>query len=213
MSSAETTRGARLVKPSWKDPRLLIGILLVLAAVAAVVALVGNAEKTVGVYVARDTLVVGQPVTTESLAVVRVRLGDVDGKYYGEGDRLPANAVAVRVVPKGELVARSSLGGVDALDRKPATLALTEPLPQEIVVGTHVDVWVAMPDDKNGFSKPVLLLPGAEVAQVNTAGTALGANKTTQLMVLVTDDQMPRILGAVANKAKVAVVWNPAGTP
>lgn len=213
MSSGDAVRGARLVKPSWKDPRLLIGILLVLVAVASVVALVGSAEKTVGVYVARDTLVVGQPVTAESLAVVRVRLGDVDGKYFAEGAPFPAHAVAVRMVPKGELVARSSIGGVDALDRKPASLVLTEPLPREVVVGTHVDVWIAMPDAKNGFSKPVLLLPGAEVAQVNSAGTALGANKTTQLMVLVTDAQMPRILGAVANKAKVAVVWNPAGTP
>jgi hypothetical protein len=30
-------------------------------------------------------------------------------------------------------------------------------------------------------------------------------------MVLVPDDQMPNLLGAQANKAKISVVWNPGG--
>ena len=70
----------RLSKPSWKDPRLLIGILLVLASVAGVVALVGNADSTVPMYAAKDALVVGQKITAESFTVVQVQLGDVDGK-------------------------------------------------------------------------------------------------------------------------------------
>ena len=53
------------------------------------------------------------------------------------------------------------------------------------------------------------MLPGAEVAALNDASSGLGSGKSTQLMVLVTDLQMPKFLGAVANKAKVSVVWNP----
>jgi len=203
----------RLAKPSWKDPRLLLGILLVLSAVAAVVALVGSADKTVDMYVARDTLVVGQTVTADAFATVKVRLGDVDDKYFPAGAVISANAVAVRMVPKGELVPRSSIGGVDGLDRKPASVTVTEPLPKEVVVGSRVDVWVALPNDRNGFDKPLLMLPGAEVAALNAESMALGSGKTTQLLVLVSDEQMPQILGAIANKAKVAVVWNPAGKP
>ncbi|MGO4384564.1 hypothetical protein [Specibacter sp. RAF43] len=202
-------RGARLAQPSWKDPRLLVGILLVLASVASVVALVGGADKTVPMYVARDTLVVGQPVNAGSFDTVRVRLGDVDGKYFSPRDALPGHAVAVRMVPKGELVARSSIGATDALDRKPASVTVAEPLPKEVVVGSRVDVWVALPDERNGYKEPELMLPGAEVAALTSASMALGAGKTTQLMVLVTDAQMPKFLGAIANKAKVSVVWNP----
>ncbi|WP_125609627.1 hypothetical protein [Specibacter cremeus] len=201
---------ARLAKPSWKDPRLLVGVLLVLAAVAGTVALVSGADKSVDVYVARDTIVVGQPLTPDSFDRVGVRLGDADGKYVRAGAQLPENAVAVRMVPKGELVARSSVGGVDGLDRKPASLSVTEPLPRQVVVGAHVDVWVALPDDRNGYQKPELMLPGVEVAELDSAATALGTGKTTQLMVLVSDAQMPRILGALANKARVSVVWNAA---
>lgn len=199
----------RLSKPSWKDPRLLIGILLVLASVAGVVALVGNADSTVPMYAAKDALVVGQKITAESFTVVQVQLGDVDGKYLDPTDELDVNAVAVRMVPKGELVSRTSIGRIDALDRKPAPITITEPLPKEVVVGAYVDVWVALPDDRNGFVEPVLMLPGAEVASLSAASGTLGASKNMALMVLVTDAQMPKFLGAVANKAKVSVVWNP----
>lgn len=203
----------RLSKPSWKDPRLLIGILLVLASVAGVVALVGNADKTVPMYAAKDAIVVGQKITPDSFTIVQVQLGDVDGKYLDPADDLDANAVAIRMVPKGELVSGSSIGQIDALDRKPAPITITEPLPKEVVVGAYVDVWVALPDDRNGFVEPVLMLPGAEVASLSSASGSLGASQNMALMVLVTDAQMPKFLGAVANKAKVSVVWNPGATP
>ncbi len=204
-------RAPRLAQPSWKDPRFFVGILLVLASVAGVVALVGGADRTVPAYVAKDALVVGQTITRDSFDIVQVRLGDLEAKYLDPGGALPGHAVAVRMVPRGELVPASSIGGTDALDRKTASVSVTEPLPKEVVAGSHVDVWVALPDERNGYREPVLMLPGAEVAAVNDATTSLGSGKSTQLMVLVTDVQMPKFLGAVANKAKVSVVWNPGG--
>lgn len=209
MASEAQGQAARLAKPSWKDPRLLIGILLVLASVAGVVALVGSAGRTVPMYAAKDALVVGQKITPESFTIVQVQLGDAGGKYMNSQVVLGENSVAVRMVPKGELVARSSIGQTDALDRKPAPVTISEPLPKEVVVGSHVDVWVALPDERNGFQAPVLMLPGAEVAALNVAAGSLGSGKYMQIMVLVSDAQMPKFLGAVANKAKVSVVWNP----
>lgn len=213
MAVEEHGSAPRLSKPSWKDPRLLIGILMVLASVAGVVALVGSAGKTVPMYVAKDALVVGQKLSNDSFTIVQVQLGDVDGKYLDPQEGLAENSVAVRMVPKGELVSLSSVGQTDALDRKPVSVTVDEPLPKEVLVGTYVDVWVALPDERNGFQAPVLMLPGAEVAALNVAASSLGSGKNTQLMVLVTDAQMPKFLGAVANKAKVAVVWNPGAAP
>lgn len=203
------TQVGRLRKPSWKDPRLFVGILLVLASVAAVVALVGNANKSIPVYMATSELAVGQSLSADSFSVVNVRLGDLDGKYYRPSDLLPTNAVAVRMVPKGELVPVSSVGGTDGLNRKPVSVEVTEALPKELVAGTRVDVWVALPNDLNGYKEPVLMLPGVEVASLSSSQSGFGTGKNTQLMVLVTDAQMPSFLGAVANKAKVSVVWNP----
>ncbi|MBX7445420.1 MULTISPECIES: hypothetical protein [unclassified Arthrobacter] len=203
---------ARLKRPSWKDPRLMVGILLVLASVAGVAFLVGSADRTTEVYAARDGIAVGETLTPENVVRVKVRLGDAEQHYITASDGLPQGTVAVQRIAKDQLVPRASLGEVDQLNRKPVAIQVEQSLPSQAVPGARVDVWVAQPDAKNGFSEPKLVLPGAEIAEVTTGSTALGSSKTTVLMVLVEDGQMPALLGAQANEAKISVVWNPGGT-
>jgi len=107
---------------------------------------------------------------------------------------------------------RESFGQPDALARKPVAVTVDEALPPQAVAGSRVDVWVALPDNRNGFSEPALLLRGAEIAQLTPGSNALGAQRSTVVMVLVPDGQMPKLLGAQANKARISVVWNPGGS-
>lgn len=202
---------ARLKRPSWKDPRLLVGVLLVLVSIAGVIFLVGSADRTTEVYAARDGIAVGERLTPENVVRAKVRLGDTEQHYITVEAGLPENVVAVQRIAKDQLVPRASLGGVDQLNRKPVALNIEQTLPSQAVAGARVDVWVAQPDAKNGFSEPKLILPGAEIAEVASGSTALGSSKTTVLMVLVEDKQMPALLGAQANEAKISVVWNPGG--
>jgi hypothetical protein len=141
----------------------------------------------------------------------KVRLGDTEAHYVTVEAGLPEGLVAVQRIGKSQLVPKESLATVDSLDRKPVAIIIGEPLPPQAVAGTRVDVWVALPDARNGFSEPKLLLPGAEIAQVTAASTTLGSSRSTVLMVLVADSQMPALLGAQANQAKISVVWNPGG--
>ncbi|HEY8752121.1 MAG TPA: hypothetical protein VIM40_00520 [Arthrobacter sp.] len=211
MSHDAGTTGARLKPPSWKDPRLLVGVLLVLASVVGVISLVGSADQTTEVYAARDSIAVGEKLTADNVVRAKVRLGETEEHYVTVEAGLPDGLVAVQRIGKNQLVPRDSLATVDALDRKPVAVTIEEALPPQAVAGTRVDVWVALPDARNGFSEPKLLLPGAEIAQVTVGSTALGSSRNTVLMVLVADEQMPAILGAQANKAKISVVWNPGG--
>ncbi|MGJ3188769.1 SAF domain-containing protein [Paenarthrobacter sp. FR1] len=211
MGPSATVAAARLKKPSWKDPRLLIGILLVLVSIVGVIAIVGTADRTTQVYAAREDIAVGQRVTKADLSVVNVRLDDVESGYLTVEGGLDEGKVALQRVAKNQLVPRENLGMADALNRKPVAISLEEELPAQAVPGARVDVWVAMPGSNSSFDKPQLLLPGAEIAQVTEGSSTLGSSRTTVVMVLVTDEQMPRMLGAQANKAKVSVVWNPAG--
>jgi hypothetical protein len=211
MSVSATATGARLKKPSWKDPRLLVGVLLVLASVVGVISLVGSADQTTEVLAAREAIAVGQKLTPDNVSRVKVRLGDVEQHYITAESGMPEGMVAVQRIGKDQLLPRESLGSVDALDRKPVAITVQETLPEQAVAGTRVDVWVSLPDAQNGFAEPRLLLPGAEIAQVTSGSTALGSSKSTVLMVLVGDGQMPAILGAQANEAKISVVWNPGG--
>lgn len=213
MPTAESTPpGSRLRRPSWKDPRLLVGLLLVLASVAAVVALVNSAQQTVGAYAAKEDIAVGQAIDPSRLMKVDVRLGDAEGRYLVAGE-VPDGKVALQRVPKGDLVPASSLGDARDVSRKPVSIGIAQPLPAEATVGTRVDVWVALPDGRNGFAEPVLLVPGAEIAHIEASASTLGGSRETHVLVLVDDSRLPKVLGAQANSAKVSLVWNPAGGP
>lgn len=211
MSPDPTATAARLRRPSWKDPRLLMGLLLVLLSVAGVVFLVNSADRTTEVYAAGEDIGVGEALTPDNLVRARVRLGATEEHYLPVQKGFPEGVVAVQRIGKDQLVPRANLGEVDGLDRKPVALAIDQALPSQAVEGARVDVWVAQPDAKNGFSEPTLLLPGAEISEVSEGSTALGSTKTTVLMVLVEDSRMPALLGAQANDAKISVVWNPGG--
>ena len=202
---------ARLKRPSWRDPRLLVGILLVLVSVAGVVFLVGSADRTTEVFAARDGIAGGERLTQDNVVRAKVRLGDTESQYITAESGLPEGVVAVQRIGENQLVPRASLGEVDELDRKPVAITIEETLPAQAVAGARVDVWVGQPDARNGFSEPKLLLPGAEIAEVAAGSTALGSSKKTVLMVLVEDSHMPALLGAQANGARISVVWNPGG--
>jgi len=212
MSGSAAAEGARLKRPSWKDPRLLVGILLVLASVVGVVSLVGAADQTTEAYAAREPIAVGETLTTDKLHRVKVRLGEVEQHYLTPESGLETGLVAVQRIGKDQLLPRESVGQLDRLDRKPVAVTVEESLPAQAAAGSRVDVWVALPDARNGFSEPALLLSGAEISQITEGSTALGSSRSTVVMVLVPDAQMPKLLGAQANKAKIAVVWNPGGS-
>lgn len=212
MSLTTTVQAAapRLKKPSWKDPRLLLGVMLVLASTAGVVALVGSADQTTEVFVVDENIPVGTPVSAEDLAVLPVRLGDISGAYLPAADGIPENAVATSLLRRGELVARSDLGTADGLDRKPVGLRVDDLLPSGTQAGSRVDVWVAMPDERNGFKEPQQILTAAEISELTVDESVLGATRSTQILVLVEDTDLPGLLSAQSNGAKIAVVLNPA---
>ena len=144
MSGSAAAEGARLKRPSWKDPRLLVGILLVLASVVGVVSLVGAADQTTEAYAAREPIAVGETLTVDKLHRVKVRLGEVEQHYLTPEAGLDAGLVAVQRIGKDQLLPRESVGQLDGLDRKPVAVTVEENLPAQAVAGSRVDVWVAL---------------------------------------------------------------------
>lgn len=207
-SPVNTEAPLRLRKPSWKDPRLLVGLLLVCVSIAGVIVLVESADKTIGVYAAREDLPVGKELTEDSLRVVPVRLGEVEGSYLTVKEGLPDNAVAQRLISGGELLPASGVGSADDLDRKPVGLTIEEPLPAGTVTGDRVDVWISPRGEGNEFEEPELLLESAEIYDYTEQDSALGATQTARVFVLVGEESLPVLLDALSNEAKIAVLVN-----
>ncbi|WP_028279448.1 hypothetical protein [Arthrobacter sp. H5] len=202
----------RLRRPSWRDPRLLIGLLLVLASVAGIIALVESIDRTTDVYAAREDLPVGSEITAEDFMIVPVRLGDLQDTYQPAREGIPENAVVLRLINGGELVPSNAIGGADLLGRKPVGLNVTDPLPQETSAGDRVDVWISPKGEGTSFLEPQLLLEAAEISEYSPDEGTLGGSLSTRVYVLVDDEKLPGLLEAISNEARIAVVLNAGGS-
>ncbi|WP_432565610.1 hypothetical protein [Kineococcus sp. SYSU DK003] len=199
--------------PSWRDPRLLLGIALVLGSVVLGARVVGQASDTVGVYALTRSVGAGQPVTAADLRVVQVRLDDATLRtYVAAGADLSAGAVALRGLGGGELLPLSSVGRVGDLTARPVTVPLGGNVPQGVAVGALVDVWV-VPATEVGTDAgdPVRLVEAAEVSAVVEGGGALGTGRGADVQVVVPEGAMPTVLQAVSADDDLVLVPVPGG--
>ena len=200
----------RLGRPSWKDPRLLLGILIVLASCVGVVALTSSMDRTTPMYSAKADISLGEEITAEKLTVVNVKLDALEERYVPADPSLLEGTRANSLVRAGQLLPRSSLGLDDGTNRRPVSIDLADALPAAITSGAHVDVWVSLKDRKaNAYAPPTLLLPSAEVTGRTERATGFGGTAGTLVEILVVDSGLADLLEAMANDARITVVFNP----
>ncbi|WP_380167544.1 hypothetical protein [Jannaschia sp. R86511] len=204
-----TVPARRVRRPSWRDPRLLVGLVLVLGATALGGVLVAQADDTVPVLAAGSTVVRGDTLEQADLQVVRVRLGDAGAAYVAAADALPADSVALRTVPAGELVPASAVGRADELEARPVALPWQGPRPEGLVRGAAVDLWVAPREGTSEFGEPDLLVASADVFAVVEGSTGLGATGGAQVQVMLEPDGVRALLAALAAEDRIDLVLVP----
>ncbi len=212
---------ARLRPPSWRDARLIVGLVLVLASVALGARVVAAADDTVPVWAAGGTLPAGRTLADGDLRAVRVRLGAGAAPYLAVGDPLPPGAVLLRAVGAGELVPASAVGPPQAWTRRPVAIPLTGPVPDGLRVGARVDVWSSAREPggpgsggpQAAYRPPVRLAEGAEVFSVTVPGSGLAAATGSSVQVLLPEQELRTALDALANGARIAVVPAPGSAP
>lgn len=205
----------RLRRPSWRDTRLLVGVVLVLASVVLGASVVAAADDTVAVYAARDTLAPGDPIRPGDVAVVRARIVTGADRYLSATSELPPGLVALRTVGAGELLPSSALGNSAELELKPVAVPYADAVPSGLVKGALVDVWISLRDAERAgaFDPPERVVEAAEVAEVTSASGTLGAGRASAVQVLLAESQLAQVLDALANDARVAVVVVPGSAP
>ncbi len=201
---------ARLRAPSWRDPRLLVGLLLVLGAVVLGARVVAAADDTSPYYAAARPLVPGDRVGPDDVRVVDVRLPDSADGYVGARDPLAPGTVATRTVGEGELLPLAALGTQGDVALQPVGIPVEAAAPG-LGTGAVVDVWVALPDPERAgsFLEPERTVQGATVAGVTDSGSALGGTGGRTVEVLLEQDALAEVLGALANDAVVSLVPAP----
>jgi hypothetical protein len=201
---------ARLRRPSWRDPKLLAGVLMVAGSVALGSWVVSAAEASTPVWVAREALTPGDTVREGQISVARVRLEAAEAeRYLAASEPLPDDAVAVRAVGAGELLPRAAIAAGADLDVRPVALPVTDPPSAGVDEGAQVDVWVTPEASEDATPVPRLLAERLTVVEVSRPTGALALGGQTVVHVLVPTDTLPDVLGALAGPAAVHAVLVP----
>jgi len=190
----------RLRRPGWRDPRLLIGLLLIAISVTAVTAVVRSADETSPYYAASSTLTPGSVITRDDVRVVHVR---IDGGEYVAAGEEPWGRVVTRVVGKGELLPTGALTAADAFDARTIAVRTSLPLADGIEAGSIVDVYLTSDD---AAPKTVVVARGLTVESVEHDGGSFSGTTIETVYVVVPKEGVADLLDALAWGGGISVV-------
>ncbi|GLY28418.1 SAF domain-containing protein [Kineosporia sp. NBRC 101731] len=202
------TAPARLRRPGWRDPRLIVGLVLLFGSIAAGARLVAEAGQTRAVYAARGALPPGTALTAEVLRVVRVRVDGTGAGYLDADSPLPVGAVLVRTVGDGELIPMAAIGSAASLSVRPVVIPFDGPPPGGLAAGGRADIWAALPREEGraGYQVPRQIASDVEVFAVTGPGTGLNSSRSGSLQVLVPEQKLTDVLEAVSGEARLSIL-------
>ncbi|MGV8877322.1 MAG: hypothetical protein ACOH1K_07410 [Rhodoglobus sp.] len=193
------------------DPRLAIGIVLVVASILGVVTLVATADDSIEVYAASSTLTPGDRVTGGDLVLRSVKLNESSKFYLAQGE-LPAEGfVATRPIGAGELIPASSLGSIEGLSLTAVVVSPQSGLAETVEPGASVDVWASAQNEDGGYGAPGVIISGATVVRLIEEDSLVSSARGSALELLVPRSRVARLLEAMANGDALSVI--PANLP
>ncbi len=205
----------RLSRPRWRDPRLAVGLVLVLGSVVAGGRAIAAAEDTEPVYATTQALTPGDEIGAEQVRVVRVRIPEGTAPYLQADRTIPTGAVALQGLGAGELIPLAAVGQTSAVPVQPVGIAIAQRLPSAVRKGSHVDIWAAEPDPDRSmhYLPPQRLVAGVQVAEIQESATSLGVSNAQTVQVLLDAQGVPTVLAALANDAVISVLPAMPATP
>jgi hypothetical protein len=200
-------KAQRSRQPGWRNPRLLLGLLLVAASVVVGARLMAAADDTVGVWAVARDLPAGATLESDDVQRRQVRFPDAataDG-YLAASDDLPSAATLNRPVAAGELLPRAAIAAEADRDlvEVPISVAVDD-LPSTVRQGSVVDVWVTPKVATVGGQRPtaVPVLTDVVVVAVPHGSNSLAPESTRQVIVGVPSDragELGKALGGISD--------------
>jgi hypothetical protein len=202
-------QAARARPAGWRDPRLVVGVVIVAVCVLLGARVLAAADDTVAVWSLRHDVPAGAVLHRADLAVARVHFAGAGADRYLPASAEPADgSVALHDLSAGELLPRSAVGdgGGRALVEVPLSVA-PDDLPASVVRGATVDVWVtpngSTPDDR---ARARLALEDVVVVAVPERGDSLAPQTTRQVIVGVDRADVDALADALGQLADGRVV-------
>lgn len=193
-------------KRFWFDPRLAIGLVLIIASVAGVLGIVSSADASVSVLAARDALAPGDRIDEDDLILTTVRLTRADDLYLVPGDVPEVGLVVTKAVGEGELVPTSAVGSTSGTRFASVVVTIHGQLPAAVQSGATVDLWAARKGELNAFGAPAVIVSGATVVRLIESEGLVTSGDAMAIELLVPRTRIARVLEAVANSDALSIV-------
>lgn len=189
------------------DPRLGIGVGLIIASIVGVWSVVQAADRSSPVFVASSTLSVGETITIDDLSVAHVRLESAAGRYLST---LPDDGLVVtRTIFEGELVPRAAVRTDAEVQVSAVVVESAIALAGSVQPGSRVDVWAAEQQEDGSFAPPTVIVSGASVVRVVEQQGLVSTGSGETVEVLVPTGTVAALLAALSGESAISIV--PAG--
>jgi len=204
---------ARLRRPRWTDPRLLVGLVLVAVATVTGARVLAGADDTEPVWAVAAPVRAGDPISSADLVATPTRIGGGAGAgasvYLSAGSAPPAG-VFTRDLAAGELVPAAGVGA--DVSGRGVELPLSVDLgnaPADLAPGDLVDVWAVPPEATAAAEAPsraAQVLSAVEVVTVaQPGGTLAGSAQQVLLRVVSSPDELGKPLARLSSGSVVLV--------
>ncbi|WP_421084607.1 SAF domain-containing protein [Rothia nasimurium] len=201
------SEATRYKKPGFKDPKLVIGLLLILVSVVGVVGIVRFANKSEPFYMASSDIKIGDALTSANLKVVDVQLGESAGHYVRADVELTEGTVAMQPIKSGELIASSEITDELKDGRRLTTLLMDHYAVAGFSSGDLVDVWVSFKrEGSNDYEAPQSLVSHAEIHSITAQESIIGGTGKTAVELWVNADQLSQVLSASNGGAAINLI-------
>jgi hypothetical protein len=187
------------------DPRLVVGLALVVGSAVGVTALMGSINTTQPVYVATKALAAGHVLDPSDVRIASVGLGVSAASYVREGSLTPG-AVVTRPVGSGELLPTDAVGTSRQAASTNVVVQLNAPLAAGAKVGSTVDVWAATALGQNKFGPPQVIIQGAQIAAITQATGLAASNGGVRVEIVVPQSKVAALLQSQAANDAISLV-------
>jgi hypothetical protein len=160
------------------NARVVVGVLLVVAAVVAGAQVIGASTRTVAVWAIDRDLAEGTVLQAEDLVQVDVNLGSVGPRYLAAVADPPVGQPVARPLRAGELLAAADLG--QAPEGRVVVIAVSpDRMPPGVTHGSVVDLYLTRGGQTPGDAAETELVQSAVSVQSVSAPSAGGLSAAT----------------------------------
>ena len=189
-------------RPTWRDPRLFIGIVLVIVSMVAGSVLIDRATSTQQVWALSQDVAPGTALKAgKNLKLVSVNLGSASSAYVQQ-KQLKADTYAQRSLHSGELLPADATSQQSKLNMCSIVVQSSGQLLNSMRVGDTVEL-ATKAASTNGARR---VAQGLIVDAIGGDQNAIVADKSTSVRVLVPAEQVEPVLTAVGSGAGLVLV-------